>query len=226
MQNTATYLEWNKKKVLIKKTDPAPVCLLNTPRTILHLLFKLFCIPADSGWRPINMPLSSDYVYEWVSPAMRANMWKLSEFFRIKETFQLYCTVITLQQTSIGTHHIKFHWSTITIINDYLFNSIFGCGFDLWCYAISLRHLMVIFLHLIYIWNLLGCHVRLQLMFTGEQYTNKRQSIQKSMPILSDSTFDQIVTISKEWSVWDPEPNCIFQLFPLHCNHMLLLISS
>lgn len=38
MLNTETDLE-SYKEALIMKTDPVPVCLLNTPGTSLHLLF-------------------------------------------------------------------------------------------------------------------------------------------------------------------------------------------
>lgn len=40
------------KEVLIKKTDPAPVCLLNTPGMSLHLLFmshSVYLLIQDGG---------------------------------------------------------------------------------------------------------------------------------------------------------------------------------
>lgn len=57
-------------------------------------------------------------IWTWASPAMCVSMWKTVRIsVRIKETFQPYCTVISLQQTSIVADLIQFYTSHTDLIS-------------------------------------------------------------------------------------------------------------
>lgn len=134
-------------------------------------------------------------IWIWASPAMCVSMWKTVRIsVRIKETFQLYCTVISLQQTSIVADLIQFYTShtDLLLLSKTVLDSTPNFNADL-IYAIMLR-LYETFDGYFLLLGLLCC---IKAESDREQHNNKRHSVQISIAVLS---------IFKEWnadSVWD-----------------------